>query len=87
MEEVKTFQKGRAQYYKDIVKDPRGLKVPTADGGTRTIPRRLNPYMVGPAPDSKGFETEADAERIRNMIVEHRVLISCKHLNGLRKVI
>lgn len=67
MEEVKTFQKGRAQYYKDIVKDPRGLKVPTADGGTRTIPRRRNPYMVGPAPDSKGFETEADAERIRNI--------------------
>jgi hypothetical protein len=67
MEEVKTFQKGRAQYYKDIFKDPRGLKVPTADGGTKTIPRRRNPYMVGPAPDSKGFETEADAERIRNI--------------------
>ena len=67
MDVVRTAQRGRDQYYKDIVKDPRGLRVPTAGGGTRTIPRRTNPYMVGPTPDSGGFETEADAERIRTI--------------------
>ena len=68
MDTVRAARRGRDQFYKDIVKDPRGLRVPTdAFGGTRTIPRRSNPYMVGPAPDSEGFETEKDAKRIRNI--------------------
>ena len=67
MDVVRTAQRGRDQYYKDIVKDPRGLRVPTAGGGTRTIPRRPNPYMVKSPTDSRGFETEADAERIRTI--------------------
>ena len=52
MDTVRAAQRGRDQYYQDIVKGSR---------------RRTNPYMVGPAPDSKGFETEADAKRIRNI--------------------
>ena len=75
MDTVRAAQRGRDQFYKDIVKDPRGLRVPTdAFGGTRTIPRRSNPYIVGPAPEIQNqtvrdaFEdTPANRKRIRTM--------------------
>ena len=53
MEMTKASQRGREQFYRDVAEGPRV--------------GRPNPYMVKSPPDSRGFETEADAERIRTI--------------------
>ena len=53
MEMTRASQRGQEQFYRDIAEGPRV--------------GRPNPYKVKSPPDSRGFETEADAERIRTI--------------------